>query len=634
MSLRDLYPGSGAPLAWGDRPPKRVARPPEVPMRGGKGTPVYLAHSYPTKVPPEAIEPLLLHFTRPGDVVCDPFAGSGMTGVAAMRLGRQAYLNDLSPLAGHLSRNVTTPCDPDRLRRAAMEILGDVRRDFAAWYGATCTSCGGAAILEWLLWGDTVQCPQCSVPVRLWDAGFDQSLGRMPRHIKCPSCRATFPKTGAKLLESAPVWASVSCAAGCLRSQRPALHSDAVIAAQHDLTTIRDWFPRVPLGSDREMYIRSALHLRGIRQVADFYTARNLRALARLWKLIRSWPDVRVRQALAFAFTNTAWHGTRMRRFNARGGQRPLTGTLYIPQMSVEVNVARVFSHKIDQLCRFYSTETFGDNSIRTNTGSATFLREIPDASVDYVFTDPPFGSNIFYADCNAIAEAWLDEMTPPAAEAVVNRSLGTAAGGKRIDQYAEIMSQAFVEVARILKPSAWATVVFQNTDPTVWKALRDATDAAGLAFERATTLDKTQQSHKGYKGRAGLEDVAAFDIVLNLRRRHPTQRARRHPVEKERVADAVALLREHLRELPPLASSAEADRKRTLPFMYSLLLEAHFNGDIGLEAEGFAGLRRLCLANFKADGEGRWHLTGHMTKAPQRESARKAASGRRVTRR
>jgi len=69
-----------------------VARAPEAAIRGGKGTPVYLAHSYPTKVPPEAIEPLIEHFTRPGDVVVDSFAGSGMTGVAAMRLGRHAYL--------------------------------------------------------------------------------------------------------------------------------------------------------------------------------------------------------------------------------------------------------------------------------------------------------------------------------------------------------------------------------------------------------------------------------------------------------------------------------------------------------------------------------------------------------------
>ena len=103
------------------------------------------------------------------------------------------------------------------------------------------------------------------------------------------------------------------------------------------------------------MYIRSALHLQGVSEVADFWTARNLRALARLWAEISEWPHERERQALAFAFTNTAWHATRMRRYNARGGQRPLTGTLYIPQLSIEVNPAPVFAHKIRQLQRFYA---------------------------------------------------------------------------------------------------------------------------------------------------------------------------------------------------------------------------------------------------------------------------------------
>src|ERR1700686_5481175 len=104
------------------------------------------------------------------------------------------------------------------------------------------------------------------------------------------------------------------------------------------------------------MYLRCALHLRGVKSIDDFYTRPNLRALARLWLRILEWPDMRVRQALAFAFTNTAWHGTRMRRFNARGGQRPLTGTLYVPQLSSEANVLEVMRKKISQLSRYYDT--------------------------------------------------------------------------------------------------------------------------------------------------------------------------------------------------------------------------------------------------------------------------------------
>ena len=160
------------------------------------------------------------------------------------------------------------------------------------------------------------------------------------------------------------------------------------------------------------MFIRCALQLQGIETVADFYTPRNLEALGLLWDEIMAVPDVRVRGALAFAFTNTAWHGTRMRRFNARGGQRPLTGTLYIPQLSSEANVLEVMRNKIAQLQRYYrSYRPHGTEVPALLLNSATDLSAIPDGSIDYVFTDPPFGSNIFYADCNLIWESWLGRL-------------------------------------------------------------------------------------------------------------------------------------------------------------------------------------------------------------------------------
>ncbi|RLC91204.1 MAG: hypothetical protein DRI79_03475 [Chloroflexi bacterium] len=85
-----------------------------------KNTPIYNAHSYHTKVPPQGIAPCILHYTDPGDLILDPFCGSGMTGVAALmcahppaealhlvhdaRLGpRYAILNDLSPAATHIT---------------------------------------------------------------------------------------------------------------------------------------------------------------------------------------------------------------------------------------------------------------------------------------------------------------------------------------------------------------------------------------------------------------------------------------------------------------------------------------------------------------------------------------------------
>lgn len=86
----------------------------------GKNDPIYMAHTYHTKVPYKAIMRYILHYTKPGDVVFDGFCGTGMTGVAAQMCGsddyvlkaemlqkdgdiswgkRYAILSDLSPMA-------------------------------------------------------------------------------------------------------------------------------------------------------------------------------------------------------------------------------------------------------------------------------------------------------------------------------------------------------------------------------------------------------------------------------------------------------------------------------------------------------------------------------------------------------
>jgi DNA modification methylase/DNA-binding XRE family transcriptional regulator/DNA-directed RNA polymerase subunit RPC12/RpoP len=490
---------------------------PTMRIPGGRNSTFYMAHSYHTKVPPEAITPFLEYYTKPGDVVLDPFCGSGMTGVAAALSGRRAILNDLSPAAVHLSWNHTRPCDPEALVRAFQELEEGVKERFDDLY-ETKHRDGSKGLIHWTLWSTRHRCAECSTDFLLWDA-IDRKSGRLGRTIKCPNCSSELRRFGLKTLGSVPAWISYELRSG-RRCEKAASAEDVRRSLGFARETISAWFPCVPLGRDREMYLRCALHRKGVSSVADLYTARNLEALAVLWQEIVAIADERVRQALAFAFTNTAWHGTRMRRFNARGGQRPLTGTLYIPQLSSEVNVLEVMRNKVKQLARYYRNYRPGSTELPAiMLGSATELSTVADSSIDYVFTDPPFGSNIFYADCNLVWESWLGKLTDPAKEAVVNRSLSVAEGGKSVEDYKSLMAGAMQELVRVLKPGGWATIVFHSTDSRIWEAIRDSAGKAGFEFHEATSLDRRQQSHKGYKGRAGKEDVAHFDVVFNLRK-------------------------------------------------------------------------------------------------------------------
>ena len=519
LSLLDL--SRPAPDAGGEAP--RV-------VSGQRNTALYNAHSYHTKVPPEAIAPFIKHFSRPGDVVLDPFCGTGMTGVAAQLSGRRAVLSDLSVVATHLAYNHTRPCNPAELQQAFDEIARDLHDEFRELYA--CTDGKERGYLRYTLWGRDAICPHCKAHFSIWDF-IDRETGRMPSALECPKCKRETAKHGLKYAGNRPVLLSYERANGERRERTPTPADIALIQRQAD-SVPSAWYPNVEVDSTREMYIRSALHLQGIQRVADFYMPRNLRALASLWARIHRVNDERVRAALTFAFTNTAWHGTRMRRFNARGGQRPLTGTLYIPQLSSEANVLEVMRNKIRQLRSYY--EALGSHEAplpAIRLGSATKLAGVPDASIDYVFTDPPFGSNLFYADCNLIWESWLGGLTPHHEEAVVNRSRDTSRGGKTVADYQVLMTDSMHEIFRVLKPGAWATLVFHNTDPAVWRAIQFAAESAGFRIEDAGALDRKQQSHKGYKGRANEEDVAHFDVIMSMRKRaEPVKKAHRQAAE------------------------------------------------------------------------------------------------------
>src|SRR5690606_29153051 len=77
----------------------------------GKTDPIYMAHTYHTKVPYKAIMNYIEHYTDEGDIVLDAFSGSGMTGVAAQFSNRKAILSDLAPIGSFIGYNLSSDID-------------------------------------------------------------------------------------------------------------------------------------------------------------------------------------------------------------------------------------------------------------------------------------------------------------------------------------------------------------------------------------------------------------------------------------------------------------------------------------------------------------------------------------------
>lgn len=72
-------------------------------------------HPYPAKFPPQIPGQLISALSLPGDLVFDPFGGSGTTAVECVRLRRRAISLDANPLSTLLGRTKTTRLDADAL---------------------------------------------------------------------------------------------------------------------------------------------------------------------------------------------------------------------------------------------------------------------------------------------------------------------------------------------------------------------------------------------------------------------------------------------------------------------------------------------------------------------------------------
>src|SRR5262249_16390022 len=136
-------------------------------------------------------------------------------------------------------------------------------------------------------------------------------------------------------------------------------------------------------------------------------------------------------------------------------------------------------------------------------TTSTAAKMDLPSDSIDYIFTDPPFGENIYYADLNFLVESWHRLRTDSRPEAIVDQ-----AKDKDLRQYERLMEACLTEFCRVLKPGRWMTMVFHNSRNSVWAAIQEALTGAGFVVADVRTLNKQQGSYRQVTSTAVKQDL------------------------------------------------------------------------------------------------------------------------------
>jgi DNA modification methylase len=598
----------------------------------GKNDPIYNAHSYHTKVPHKAIMRYVLHYTDPGDVVFDGFCGTGMTGIAAQlcgdsgvveslgykrskgnillnesgapfsRLGpRRAVLSDLSPVASFIAHNYNSPLDARGFDQAVESFFTEIEGELS-WMYTTKHSNGASGRINYVVWSEVFLCQDCGAEVVFLTQASNENTGEVLKEFHCQKCNALVSKRTmsrvfetyhdpinhitAKRVKRLPL--IINYTVGVKRFEKHPDKDDLATLAKIESSPVNGFFPALEMPYMFITHIKDRMANFGISHFSHFFLPRPVRALATMWQVANRCSDPRIRHALLFMVEQCNWGMSLFARYvptHFSQVNQYLSGVFYISSQIVDVSPWYILDGKSRRLGKVFSAlPSTGGVATSLHSGTADLL---PSQSVDYIFTDPPFGENLQYSELNWLMEEFHRLKPTIDTEAVIN-----AAQEKGLVEYQGLMEKCFEQNYRILKPGRWMTVEFHNSRNAVWNAIQEAMQRAGFVVADVRVLDK---QHKTYKQQ--VQGVVKADLIISAYK--PSQELEeRFKIEAGTEEGVWKFIHNHLQQLPTFVEHgrrAEVIAERQGYLLFDRMVAFHVQRGVGIPvsaSEFYAGLR------------------------------------------
>lgn len=433
-------------------------------------------HRYWARKPHNVVSRYIEYYTNSGDTVLDPFMGSGVTVIEAARLNRNAIGVDLNPIACFIARMTLTPLTTSSLEEALSLLSNLVEEQINHFYGALCLECGEVAVATHFVWKSQPYGKEKMLEV----------------HTRCPHCRA--------------------------KVKRPVTEDDIERYSKISKQPIPFFYPEnVPLHDTAK---------RSVTFIHELFTKRALITLSILKHAIETNFSGDTQSQLLFAFTSALAQTSRMPPVAASSGISWKVPNYWVPPVHWEQNVWSAFQERSKKLLRGKrETATFADKTSngRIINGDATDLISIAANSIDYIFTDPPYGDAVPYFGLSLMWAAWLgwDHDLDFEREVIISERGDYE---KELEDYRQMLKRAFSEMHRVLRNNGTVTVTFHNREIRVWNALVGAAFEAGFVYENDNYVLPAVKSSKSQLASSG---SMTGDIYINFRKPAKSPRPR-----------------------------------------------------------------------------------------------------------
>lgn len=421
-------------------------------MSSENSAPRYFMHKYWGKKPAAGISPLVDRYSNPGDTIIDPFSGYGVFCCEAFLKNRNVIVNDLNPIANFIAKNLfSKDVNISKVKKTWEKIKKELTSFVEQWYKITIDGIDYLPI--------SVLRNKDGKPIQFtFKDGKKTSVKDIPEELALQFCD------------------------------------------YENNFVIEDWHPVVSIIENSRISARPNM------TVADLFTKRTLACHAKLLALIDKYTSGSEKDLFLIAFTaNLANCSKLVPPIKSRGSLAQgawMTG-FYIGETYIENNVLHYYENRIKKAIKgkedyqnLLSCDLLTElhqSSYRITNFDAKNL-ELPDNSVDYVFTDPPYGDSVPYFEQSVIWNSWL-KLTPNYQEEIVISDSNQRQ--KDIESFEHDINTAFSEIRRILKDNKHFSLTFHSLSGLEWKAVSNA-----CVFNNFNVVDYEWLEQKTYPPR------------------------------------------------------------------------------------------------------------------------------------